>query len=525
MKKTLTIALSQLKFFAGDIEGNCKKILKEIKNQSKNKIDIIIFSELSITGYPIKNLMLRTDIIKKTIKKLKIIKSLSKNIGIVIGHPLLKNKKMYNALSFFWNKKTLATYLKQAISNNIITEEKKYFSQGKKNCILHFKKYKLCFLISKDITCKKIINSLKFLNIDILISINAICYDYKYNNSIIKTIKKTSKKLNTSFIYLNQVGGQDSLIFDGNSKILNKYGKIIYSMKQFEEQTLICKFSNKNPIKNNKKTQKNTLISQIYKALVMSTKDYINRNKFQGALLGLSGGIDSALTLSIAVDAIGNNNILGIMMPSKYTRKISIHDAKKQATLLGIKFKIISIKKIYTYFINLLKKSSLKIKKNITKKNLQARCRCIILMSISNETGYLVLNTTNKSELSTGYTTIYGDMSGGFAVLKDIPKTIIFKLMKYRNQISKICPKRIIQRAPSAELSYNQKDQDDLPPYKLLDKILKEYVENNKSINEIIKKGFNSNITKNIIKLVDTNEYKRQQAPIGPSITKKNLNK
>lgn len=519
MKKKLNITLAQLNWNLGDVEGNCKKIIEETKKQQKKGSDIIIFSELSLTGFIPEDLISKKDFYYRCKNELKKIRKNSQKIAIAIGHPLIQNKKRYNALSIFWKKQKIGTYLKKKLTNYKIFDEKKYFCSGEKNCILLFKKYKLGFLIYENDNFSKSINSIKKKGAEIVIIISSSPFNYKKLNSQTKILQYQSKKNNLYIINLNQIGGKNELVFDGGSQTFDENGKINHYLKQFQEEIVQCKFKNNKLIPSKILRKKSPCITQIYQALVISTRDYINKNKFSNVVLGLSGGIDSSLTLTIAVDAIGKRKVLGIMMPFKYTKKTSIKNAQKQAKLLNIKFKIIPIESIYNSFISLLSPLFINKKKNITEENLQARCRAIILMTISNKNKSLVLTTTNKSELLVGYTTIYGDMSGGFAVLKDIPKTLVFKLAKYRNTISKVIPKNIINQPPSAELAPKQKDQDTLPKYTILDKILERYIEQNKSIHELIKDGFNEKTIKKIIKLIHANQYKIKQAPIGPIIT------
>lgn len=525
MNKHLTITLAQLNWKIGNIKKNRKKIIKEIKKQKKKKTDIILFSELSLTGYPPKNLIFKKEFYKNCQKELEKIKKETSNIAVVVGHPYLKNEIYYNALSFFWKKKTLGLYFKQKIPRYENFDENHYFYPGNKNCILSFKNHKLGFLISEDFFFNDIIDSIENKKIDILIIINSIPFNYKISNKITTLLKFQSKKMNLPIIHLNQVGGENELIFQGGSKITNGNGKITHSLKEFKEEVMRCHFKNKKPIKKKKIKKKEKKIAQIYKALVMSTYDYIYKNKFKKAIIGLSGGIDSSLVLSITVDAIGKDKILGIMMPFKYTSKKSIKNVIEQTKLLNIKLKIIPIESIYKNFTHLLSPFFIKNKKNKTKENLQTRCRSVILMTISNNENRIVLNTTNKSELSVGYTTIYGDMIGGFSILKYVPKTLVFDLVKYRNSISIVYPKKILTQEPSSELSFKKKDKHDLPPYKILDKILEEYIEKKKSISEIIKKGLKRKVVEKIIKLILNNKYKKKQTPIGPKISVNIVNK
>ncbi|MGP1945610.1 MAG: NAD+ synthase [Arsenophonus sp. ER-QC15-MAG3] len=525
MNRMLNIALSQLNWIVGDIEVNCERMLHEAKVQQLNGADIILFSELALSGYPPEDLLFRSDFYQRCNKQLDRLRNASQNIAIVTGHPWKQYKKYYNALSFFWHGRIIARYFKQKLANYGVFDEKRYFHSGKKTSVISFKNYKLGFLICEDIWFNKPIDEIKNKGADILIVINASPYNRKKSHIRSELLKFQSKRTNLPIIYLNQVGGQDELIFDGGSKVFNSQGEITHCLAQFSEQIIQCKFNDCNPLPISNLTKTLSSIGQIYEALVMATRDYINKNKFSGVILGLSGGIDSALTLIIAVDALGKNNVQAIMMPFKYTSDLSIFYAKKQAKLLDIEFSIIPITSMYNTFISSLTPLFPNMSHDITEENLQARCRAIILLAISNKSGRLVLTTSNKSESAVGYTSLCGDMAGGFAVLKDVSKTLVFELAKYRNTISPTIHQQVIERSPSAELSPGQLDQDHLPPYSILDAILEGYVELDKSVNELVSLGFDELTVRKIIKLVDTNEYKRRQAPIGPSVTIRNFNK
>ncbi|MGP1939260.1 MAG: NAD+ synthase [Arsenophonus sp. ET-DL9-MAG3] len=526
MKRTLNIALAQLNWLVGDIEVNCERMLQEAKTQQLQDADIILFSELALSGYPPEDLLFRPDFHQRCNEQLNRLKEASQNIAIVTGHPWKQNKKYYNALSFFWQKRIIARYFKQQLANYGVFDEKRYFYSVNKTCVVSFKNYKLGFLICEDIWFNEPVNAVKSKGADILIIINASPFNCEKPNIRSILLKSHCQRTHLPSIYLNQVGGQDELIFDGGSKVFNSQGKITHYLAQFTEQVTQCKFNNSEPlpVTNLSKTLSST--AQVYEALVMATRDYINKNGFSNVILGLSGGIDSALTLVIAVDALGKNKVQAIMMPFKYTAEMSIHDANKQAKLLDVDFSVISIEVLYNAFITTLTPLFQDtILDGVTEENLQARCRAVILMTISNKKKCLVLTTTNKSEFAVGYTSLYGDMAGGFAVLKDVPKTLVFELAKYRNMISLVIPQRIIERPPSAELSQGQLDQDNLPPYSVLDAILEGYIEQDKSVNELVAAGFDEVTVHKVVKLVDINEYKRRQAPIGPRITIRNFNK
>ncbi|MGP1924899.1 MAG: NAD+ synthase [Arsenophonus sp. NEOnobi-MAG3] len=526
MNRTLNIALAQLNLLVGDIEGNCERMLQEAKAQQLQEgVDLILFSELALTGYPPEDLLFRPDFYQRCSKQLDRLKDASQNIAIVVGHPCWKNRKCYNSLSFFWHGQIIAQYFKQQLPNYGVFDEQRYFHSGNETCVISFKGYKLGFLICEDVWFDELVDAIKAQGADVLIIINASPYNREKPHIRLTLLKSHCKRTKLPIIYLNQVGGQDELIFDGGSKVFNAKGKVTHYLVQFAEQVILCKLNDVEPLPLANIAKTLSPIAQVYEALVMATRDYINKNGFSGVILGLSGGIDSALTLAIAVDALGKDKVQAVMMPFKYTAEISIHDAREQASLLGIEFSIISIEAMYDTFMAGLSPLFTGMPLDTTEENLQARCRAIILMAISNKRGRLVLTSSNKSESAVGYTTLYGDMAGGFAVLKDVPKMLVFELAKYSNTILPIISQRVIERPPSPELAAGQLDQNNLPPYPVLDAILEGYVEQDKSVSELVAAGFDEVIVRKVIKLVDINEYKRRQGPIGPRVTIRNFNK
>lgn len=326
-------------------------------------------------------------------------------------------------------------------------------------------------------------------------------------------------------VYLNQIGGQDELIFDGCSKVFDAAGNMTHRLAAFAEQVTLLEFNELDVVPMTAPAAELPQLAQVYEALVLAVRDYVTKNGFKGAVLGLSGGIDSALTLAIAVDALGKDKVQALMMPFRYTADISIADAKEEAEILGIEFDIVSIEPMFDAFMGQLTPMFAGTERDTTEENLQARCRGVVLMALSNKRRSIVLTTGNKSEMAVGYATLYGDMAGGFDVLKDVPKTLVFKLSEYRNTVSYVIPQRVIDRPPSAELAPDQLDQDSLPPYDILDAILEGYVERDKSVADLVAEGFDEAIVRKVIRLVDINEYKRRQAAVGPRITARNFGK
>ncbi|WPA91111.1 NAD+ synthase [Providencia zhijiangensis] len=524
MSRKLNISLAQLNWLVGDIEGNCDRMLQTVEEQAENT-DIVMFSELALTGYSPEDLLFRHDFEERCTAQLKRLQQASGQCGIIVGHPWYEDNEIYNALSFFYQGKLLARYFKQELPNYGVFDEPRYFTAAEKNCVVEFKGYQLGLLICEDIWYDEPIDAVKGAGAELVLTINASPYDLNKEHIRSDLLVEHAQRTGLPIVYLNQVGGQDELVFDGGSKVLANKGKQVYQMAEFAEQVATVTFEDVKLVTEQPKQPEASQIAQVYQALVLATRDYINKNGFNGAILGLSGGIDSGLTVAIAADAIGKDRVQAVMMPFRYTSEMSIHDAKEQAELLGVEFDIVSIEPMFDAFMTQLQPMFEGTQPDTTEENLQARCRAVILMAMSNKRRRLVLTTSNKSESAVGYSTLYGDMAGGFDVLKDVPKTLVFELAKYRNTISPAIPQRVIDRPPSAELAPGQLDQDSLPPYDVLDAILDGYVEKDLSVADLIKLGFDREIVRKVVRLVDINEYKRRQAPVGPRITMRNFGK
>ncbi|XKM13283.1 NAD+ synthase [Orbaceae bacterium ac157xtp] len=517
---SFSIVLAQQNWRIGDIEGNTKRIIETINAFQQN--DLIVFSELAICGYLPEDLIFRKDFQLRCETALNAIMAASQHCAVIVGHPDWKNGKIYNALSFFYQGRCLAVYHKQNLPNYNVFDEPRYFTPGFQNGIVEFKGKKIGLLICEDLWVNSPIDNLQKEQVDFVISINASPFEYDKQQQRKKLLQSHAIRTHLPIVYVNQIGGQDELIFDGGSFICDEKGDITCQLVSFEEQILAVNDfrSEINPI-----CDAENQLACIYKALVLATRDYVLKNGFNGVILGLSGGIDSALTLAIAVDALGKDKVDAVMMPFRYTADISIADAKEEAERLDVKFDIISIEPIFDAFMAQLEPKFANTTRDTTEENLQARCRGVILMALSNKKRQLVLTTGNKSEMSVGYATLYGDMAGGFDVLKDVPKTMVFALSRYRNTLSYVIPERVITRPPSAELAPDQKDQDSLPAYDILDGILKGYVEKDLSVNDLVKLGYDETTVRRVIKLVDINEYKRRQSAVGPKITARNFGK
>ena len=520
------IVIGQLNFAVGDIETNTKKIIEATRKANEEYgADIIVFPELSISSYPPEDLLLRPAFNESVNTALEKIKTATKDIHVLLGYPLRKDGKLYNACSLIYETEVIKTYCKQHLPNYGVFDEKRYFTPGNETCLFEINGVTAALSICEDIWVPKPASDAAVSNAKILFNINASPYNVNKNFEREKLISKRASELDMHIVYVNLVGGQDELIFDGNSMVFNKYGDIIFQAPEFKEGLYEAHINIKEiEIKEEiKKEGNSSLIKEesIYNALVIGVKDYVKKNNFQGVVIGLSGGIDSALTLCVAVDALGAENVEALIMPSRYTAKMSIDDACALAKKLKVAYEIISIEPPFSAFLQTLKPIFKKLPMDTTEENIQARARGILLMALSNKYNKLVLTTGNKSEMSVGYATLYGDMAGGYSPLKDIWKTLVYQLAKWRNKKQEVIPENIISRPPTAELRENQLDQDSLPDYEILDPILELYIELDKHPEEIIKHGFNSETVYKIINLVDKNEYKRRQAAPGIKITKK----
>ncbi len=525
-KKDIQIALAQINLCVGDIKENTKLIINNIlQARDIYHADIIIFPELAITAYPPEDLLLRPTLHVQIKESLKYICDTVSGIDAIIGYPLLLGDKLYNSCSLFRNGQIKETYHKQLLPNYGVFDEKRYFDSGNETVLFDLHGISTAFSICEDIWEELPSKKAKNSGAKLIININASPYHFEKATIRETLLKFRAQKLGINIIYTNLIGGQDELIFDGGSMAINNKGKIIFRAPQFIEDIYLVRFSETHDEKFSVTKDYNyPALSEkesIYNALVLGVKDYVQKNNFTGAILGLSGGIDSALTLTIAVDALGAENVEVLIMPSQYTASMSNEDAKLQAEKLGVKFNIIPINDAFSIFNDLLGERFANSPVDTSEENIQARCRSILLMAISNKSGRLVLTTGNKSEMSVGYATLYGDMAGGFAPLKDIPKMMVFELAKWRNEKQQIIPQRVICRPPSAELKEDQKDEDSLPPYAILDPILEKYIELYQSPAEIIESGFDAKIVKHVISLVDKNEYKRRQAAPGVRVSKR----
>ncbi|MDD2944602.1 MULTISPECIES: NAD+ synthase [unclassified Acinetobacter] len=520
--KSFKIALAQFSPHIGNIEANTQKMLEQINEAKKQKADLILFPELSTVGYPAEDLLLRPSLAKRTQKAFELLSQV-KDIVMVFGFVNQSEEgHRYNSAAVMKDGQVLGVYNKQNLPNYSVFDEKRYFSEGHQHLVFEYLGHKFGVLICEDIWSLSTVHQLSQLNVETALVLNASPYEVGKPQHRVTTMSQLAKQLNINLVYTNQIGGQDDLIFDGTSFVINKDGNIALQAASFKEDLYYAEYeAEQKAYKVGTVTPALDTLAEIYQGLVLATRDYVQRSGFPGVILGLSGGIDSALTLAIAVDAIGADKVQAVMMPYTYTAQISVEDAAAQAKNMGVTFGIAEINPIVNSFMQTLYPFFGNSPADATEENLQARARGTLLMGLSNKFGNLVLSTGNKSELSVGYCTLYGDMVGGYAVLKDVYKTIVFELAKYRNSISEtpVIPERVITRPPSAELRPDQKDQDSLPAYEVLDAILYSYIEEDMSQDDIIAKGFDKAVVEKVIRLVDRNEYKRRQGAIGPRIS------
>ncbi|MCK5829429.1 MAG: NAD+ synthase [Methylococcales bacterium] len=515
----LKIALAQINLLVGGINANQQKIIQTAEHaRDELKADLVIFPELTITGYPPEDLLLRPDFIKHANQAVIDIAHAIQGINIIIGFPELDGDNLYNSAAVLRNGKILTQYRKNVLPNFGVFDEQRYFKSSKKTCLFTINDTSIAITICEDIWQKGLIEKNQYVGADLIVTLNASPFDAGKIHQREDIVCQQAKEANIPLVYVNAIGGQDELVFDGASFVVDPKGKVVFRAKEFEEQVSVVNFVNSLPETSTCSPLYNEISSE-YKALVLGVKDYVFKNGFKGALLGLSGGIDSALVLAIAVDALGAGHVEAVLMPSKYTQNMSNEDAILEAEALGIKHHTIAIEPAVNAFTGMLSDVFAGTQRDTTEENIQARCRGVLLMAMSNKQGKLLLTTGNKSEMSVGYATLYGDMAGGFAPIKDVPKLLVYQLAEYRNTLSPVIPERVITRPPSAELAPDQVDEDSLPAYSVLDPILEMYIEQDKSAEDILAAGYQLKDINRAISLVDRNEYKRRQAPPGIKIT------
>ncbi len=516
MYTSIKILIAQTNPSIGDIVTNCRKIIQVI-NDNKNSHDLIIFPELALTGYLLEDLFFREELYIKVNEALECIKNAcDNNCHVIVGHPQKIQNQIFNQASIFINSTCKITYSKQNLPNYGVFDEQRYFTASENKLpVFTIKEQQIKICICEDLWQSDLLDISHSIPTNILIAINASPFDLEKHAKRIQLCKKYASS-GMAVIYVNQVGGQDEIIFDGASFALNPKGEIIAQAPQFIETTQTI------TIDKNKSTGQITKIlpndAAVYQAILLGLKDYVHKNNFKDVLLGLSGGIDSAVCLALAVDAFGASHVTAVLLPSQYTSDISNEDAIQMANGLEVKYFKLPIDSTYNCMFDAIEQIT-NDPNDLTRQNLQARIRGTLLMALSNNTNAMLICTSNKSETAVGYSTLYGDMIGGYSPLKDLFKTMVYQIANYRNKISEVIPKRIITRAPSAELAHEQKDEDTLPKYELLDPILELYIENNLTIEQITTEGYPKDVVNQVIQLLHNSEYKRRQSPLGPKVS------
>ncbi|MFA5145879.1 MAG: NAD+ synthase [Candidatus Omnitrophota bacterium] len=543
MKNKIRFAIGQINSAVGDFRGNAIKIAEYIEKAKAADAEVIAFPELAITGYPPEDLLFRAQFIDENLASLDTISKATKGIAAIVGFVDRQKKDIYNAAAVLCNGKVAGVYHKISLPNYGVFDEKRYFKPGSGPFIFGIGKTVLGVSICEDLWQREGPDKREAApGAHLIISINASPYHAGKTKERESVIRARAREERASLAYVNLVGGQDELVFDGQSMIIDDSGTITHRADPFREDLLIadievsarplakpakrpvtleCRAEKKTAPVTRRKTGPLEPSAEIYEALKLGLKDYIVKNGFRKVVLGMSGGIDSSLVAALAADALGPENVTGVFMPSRYSSPASAADSKEVAGRLGIKFFNVPIDQLFKIYLLALEPHFVGSERGIAEENLQARIRGTILMALSNKFGWLVLITGNKSEMSTGYATLYGDMAGGFAPLKDVPKTLVYKLSKYRNSLGEVIPETVIRKEPTAELRPDQKDRDTLPPYGELDPILKLYVEEDRDIGEMVKEGFDKDTARKVMAMVDKSEYKRRQSPPGIKITPK----
>ena len=523
--KTLPIGLAQFNFHVGDITGNVRRIVSACE-QAKDTLGcrIVVFPELAVTGYPPEDLLFRQDFLEEAESGVTAIAAAVHDVCVVVGHPSLDGGFVRNSASVIDGGEIIARYHKRELPNYSVFDEKRYFKSGDESCVVSIDGVAVAITVCEDIWHPGPTEDSIAAGAQIILNLNASPFHvHKRAVRENKVVAERARSGRVPIVYVNLVGGQDELVFDGGSFSVNRSGEVVQRSPIFVEHLASVAYCNGDltAVASESTAGLPEVEESVYQALVTGTRDYVLKNGFQGVVLGLSGGIDSALTMAIAVDALGPERVQAILMPSRYTREISVDDARQEALSLRVEHHTIEIESLVNAYDRELATLFEGYGPDTTEENLQARIRGNLLMAISNKTGRLVLTTGNKSEMAVGYATLYGDMAGGFAVIKDVPKTFVYRLARYRNEISAVIPDRVITRAPSAELAPDQKDEDSLPPYDVLDPILEAYIEKDQSPTQIVSAGYDAVLVDRVIDLVNRNEYKRRQAPPGVKITQR----
>ncbi len=523
----LKIAVAQINCTVGDLAGNAQKIADYAARAQAAGADLLVTPELSLCGYPPEDLLLRPDFYHACQRELAALASRLEGIAgiaVIVGHPLQEGEDSYNAASLLRDGAVSETYRKRRLPNYEVFDEQRYFVPGFEPCVIDVKGLRCGINICADVWEEGAAEAARAAGAEVLLVLNASPYHLSKQATRYEVLRERIAGIGIPVIYTNMVGGQDELVFDGASFALDRHGRLTHQLPQYIEALAIIDVVD-GDVQPGAVVMGLPLEAEVYEALTLGVRDYLGKNGFPGAIIGLSGGIDSALTLAIAVDALGADKVRAVMLPSPYTAQMSLDDARTIAKNLGVRYDEIPIEPAMQTFANMLADEFKGLPADTTEENLQARIRGMILMALSNKYDSIVLTTGNKSEMAVGYATLYGDMAGGFAVIKDIYKTLVYRLARYRNTLSAVIPERIITRAPSAELKPDQTDQDTLPPYEVLDAIIEAYMEHDLSPREIVAAGYAEADVRRTVTMLKRSEYKRRQSPVGIRVTRRGFGK
>ncbi len=523
MSESLRIAIAQQNFLVGDVANNVSKIIS-IAEQARDELqaDLVLFPELSLTGYPPEDLLLRPGLQHRVLDGLDRLMEVT-GIAMLVGYPEVTEDGQFNSAGLIHDGEIHAVYRKQYLPNYSVFDEVRYFHEGTEAAVFDLKGVSCAISICEDMWHPGVMAQAAEAGAQLMLNLNASPFHIHKWQEREAAMRDRLEEAALPIVYCNLVGGQDELVFDGQSFVMAADGTVTQRGESCAEGLYLAEFETGDQIKPvpARIVEPLSLEASVYKVLVLGTRDYIEKNGFKGVVIGLSGGIDSALTLAIAVDAIGPERVEGVRMPSRYTADMSLEDAELQARVQRVECHTIAIEPAFNVFLDLLKDDLEDKPWDTTEENIQARCRGVLLMAQSNKKHKMVLTTGNKSEMAVGYCTLYGDMAGGYAPIKDVPKLLVYRLANYRNSLSAVIPQRVIERPPSAELAPDQKDSDSLPPYEVLDAVLEMYVEDDMCVEDIVAEGFDEEVVSRVAQLVMRNEYKRRQAPPGVRISRK----
>ena len=514
----MQIAIAQLNQVLGDLPGNAAAIRVALAEAGRAGARLVVTPELSLCGYPPEDLVLRPAFLDACARELVALASGVGTIPVVVGFPERESGRCHNALAVLRDGRVADVYRKQHLPNYTVFDEERYFEPGHAPCVVDVDGTPVGLLVCEDVWYPGPARQAQEAGAKLVVVANGSPYHTRQQAARRAQVATRARETGLAIVYVNRIGGQDELVFDGASFVVDAQGEVVQQLPAWHEAVALVTLDDGVP-KPVRGSLDPRLAHHVYEALVMGVRDYVHKNRFPGVLLGLSGGVDSALVLAIAVDALGRERVRAVMMPSQYTRAISLEDARAMAEIVGVRYTEIPIGPMFGAFREALADEFHGLAPDAAEENIQARIRGTLLMALSNKFGSIVLTTGNKSEMAVGYATLYGDMAGGFGVLKDISKTLVYRLCRYRNRLGRVIPERIITRAPSAELRADQLDQDSLPPYDALDAILEAYVEHDRSPAEIVAMGYAPEHVRRVVRLIKVNEYKRRQAAVGIRIT------